>query len=302
MHAQNAYSFEQITAPYVELTGGTVCDHSQSEFHFVHDLDGETVWFYGLPFPLGGPKTMIIGSKGFLRVDNDSSAIYADALTTDLVPIDGSSDVRYEITGAAGDRVLKAQWRNWRLLNGPPTNFANCQIWYHQSTGVIELRYGPNSGSDLDYDGTNGPYCGIFYSPDDFLSIYEKLWLTGDALAPTLDSLPVINWSTLHNLPAPNTVYRFTPRFAVTGVEEPVSTIATPRVELFPNPASDQLTIASTDRPERILLMDIGGRTVRSTAGQEDRTVLDVSDLPPGTYSARVILPQRAVVWRWVKR
>jgi hypothetical protein len=261
MHAQNSYSFEQSVAPYMELPGGIVCDHSTSEYHFVHELDGETLWFYDVPFPMGGLKTMIVGSKGYLRVDNDSSAIFFDALTTDLLAIDDASDVRYEITGSAGERVLKAQWRNWRLENGPPDNFANCQIWYYQATGVIEMRYGPNSGSELVYDDTDGPFCGTFYGPDDFLSIYEKLWLTEDALAPTLDSLPIINWSTLFNLPAPNTVYRFTPRFTITGVE-PIADA--PALDARYDPSSHELFVRCEQGSavQHLRLTDALGRSI----------------------------------------
>lgn len=286
MHAQNSYSFEQTIAPYAELPGGIICDHGMSEFHFVHELDGETLWFYDVPFPMGGLKTIIIGSKGYVRVDNYSSAIFFDALTTDLLAIDGTSDVRYEITGSAGERVLKAQWRNWRLEDGPPDNFANCQIWYYQATGVIEMRYGPNSGSDLDYDGTDGPNCGIFYGPDDFLSIYEKLWLTEDALAPTLDSLPIINWSTLFNLPAPNTVYRFTPRFTITGVE-PIA--GAPALDARYDAAAHELVVRCEQGSpvQQLQLTDALGRRVGEwTLGAAEKRI-PLPGLRAGVYLLR---------------
>jgi hypothetical protein len=287
VHAQNSYTFELSTAPYTELAGGTVCDHSGSEFHFVHDLDGETLWFYGVPLPMGGLKTIIIGSKGYLRVDNDSSAIYIDALTTDLIPIDGTSDVRYTITGPAGDRLLKAQWRNWGLDNGPQDNFANWQIWYYQATGVLEMRYGPNSGSALDYDGTDGPYSGIFYGPDDFLSIYEKLWLTEDALAPTLDSLPVINWSTLYNLPAANTVYRFTPRFSMTGIQQIAETQA---LNARYDPAAQELIVRCDQRNEmqELQLTDALGRSCGAWPLRAVETRIPLPGLRTGVYLLRV--------------
>ncbi|MBK7269239.1 MAG: hypothetical protein IPI07_06930 [Flavobacteriales bacterium] len=287
VHAQNSYTFEQSTAAYTELPGGIVCDHSLSESHFVHDLDGETLWFYGVPFPMGGLKTIIIGSKGYLRVDNDSSAIYADALTTDLLPIDGTSDVRYEITGSAGERVLKAQWRNWRLENGPPDNFANWQIWYYQATGVIDMRYGPNSGGALDYDGTDGPFCGIFYGPDDFLSIYEKLWLTENALAPTLDSLPVINWSTLFNLPAANTVYRFTPRFTLTGLQHVAEA---PVLDARYDPAAQELIVRCDQGNVMgvLRLTDAVGRSFGEWSLRALETRIPLPDPRTGVYLLRI--------------
>ncbi|MBK7087095.1 MAG: hypothetical protein IPH53_21590 [Flavobacteriales bacterium] len=236
---------------------------------------------------MGGLKTIIIGSKGYLRVDNDSSAIYADALTTDLLPIDGTSDVRYEITGSAGERVLKAQWRNWRLENGPPDNFANWQIWYYQATGVIDMRYGPNSGGALDYDGTDGPFCGIFYGPDDFLSIYEKLWLTENALAPTLDSLPVINWSTLFNLPAANTVYRFTPRFTLTGLQHVAEA---PVLDARYDPAAQEMIVRCDQGNVMgvLRLTDAVGRSFGEWSLRALETRIPLPDPRTGVYLLRI--------------
>lgn len=284
LHAQNSYSFTQSSEPYTELVGGVACDFDGTDFHFVHDLDGENVRFYGLDFPLGGLKTLIVGRKAFVRVDNDSSAIHLDALTTDLEAIDGTSDITYTISGDLGERILKAQWRNWRLQDGPANNFANCQIWYHQATGVIEMRYGPNSGSAMDYNDETGPFCGIFYSPDNFLSIYEKLWLKNDALAPTLDSLPIANWTTLHNLPAANTVYRFTPRFNMTSVP----TVAAPQaLNARYAPDTRELTVmhSPSAAPDHLLLRDAAGRLCGQWRAQGSETRIVLPGMAAGVYT-----------------
>ncbi|HMQ75851.1 MAG TPA: hypothetical protein PKE21_03000 [Flavobacteriales bacterium] len=304
LQAQNSYSFEQGSEAYSDLVGGTPCDFSGTDFHFVHDLDGETLRFYGLDFTLGGLKTIIVGRKAFIRVDNDSSAIYLDALTPtgELEPVDGTSDITYQIIGAVGERILKAQWRNWRLENGPANTFANCQIWYHQSTGVIEMRYGPNSGSALDYDDQTGPNCGIFHAPDDFLSIHEKLWLKNDALAPTLDSLPIANWTTLHNLPAENTVYRFTPRFPLTSV----ATVAAPQA-LQVHYASDlrELTVlfGPGATPDLLVLRDAAGRLCGQWSAQGSGTRILLPDMAAGVYMLSASgAGQRATPFRFVVR
>lgn len=300
LQAQNSYSFEQASEPYVEIVGGTTCEFSGTDFHFVHDLDGETLRFYGLDFALGGLRTIIVGRKAFLRVDNDSSAIYLDALTTELEPVDGTSDVSYVISGDLGDRILKAQWRNWRLDDGPANNFASCQIWCHQATGVIEMRYGPNSGSAMDYDDATGPNCGIFYAPDDFLSIHEKLWLKNDALAPTLDSLPIANWTTLHNLPAANTVYRFTPRFTMTAVP---TVAAPPALNVRYAPGTRELIVLFDNdaAPGPLVLMDAAGRICGQWTTQRTETRIALPNIAAGVYTLCASgIGQWAVPFRFV--
>lgn len=299
LQAQNSYSFEQASEPYVEIVGGTPCQFNGTDFHFVQDLDGETLRLYGIDFPLSASATLIVGRKAFIRVDNDSSAIYLDALTTELEPVDGTSDVTYVISGNAGERIVKAQWRNWRLENGPPGNFTNCQIWYHQATGVIEMRYGPNSGSAMDYDDVTGPNCGIFHSPDDFLSIYEKLWLKNDALAPTLDSLPVINWTTLHNLPAANTVYRFTPRFTMTSVS-PVAALPALSVRYAPGTRELFVLFDPNAAPAQLVLVDPAGRMCGQWPTHRAETRIVLPDIAPGVYTLSALaMGQWAVPFRF---
>jgi|GEM_PF-2353539 len=61
-------------------------------------------------------------------------------------------------------------------------------------------------------------------------------------------------------------------------------------VTVYPNPASDQLSIRSDVRIEGYSVMDLTGRTVRSASAINDfNAVLNVSDLTEGVYIIRVI-------------
>jgi predicted nicotinamide N-methyase len=57
-------------------------------------------------------------------------------------------------------------------------------------------------------------------------------------------------------------------------------------LNVYPNPASDVLTIASSnDGATRVTITDMAGRTVQATTlNSARRTQLDVSMLPAGTY------------------
>ncbi len=60
-------------------------------------------------------------------------------------------------------------------------------------------------------------------------------------------------------------------------------------VTVYPNPASDQVSIRADVRIDSYSIMDLTGRTVRSASAINDfNAVLNVSDLNEGVYIIRV--------------
>lgn len=222
VHAQNSYSFSEHTVPYVELQDGSSmpCTFDANGFDQISELNGETFEIYNIPFTFGGSHTIHVGDYGFVRIDNDTSSIIIDGLFTFLAPFDASSSIRYSITGASGSKILTVQWKHQNLTSGPAGNFANWQIRLHQGTGVIEVHFGENSGETNVFSDPAGPNCGIFHAPDDFTMCYEKLWVEGDPMDLTLDSLPNFGFNVLTGFPLPDKLYRFTPRDLVNTVNE----------------------------------------------------------------------------------
>ncbi|MDX9751289.1 MAG: serine hydrolase [Flavobacteriales bacterium] len=75
-----------------------------------------------------------------------------------------------------------------------------------------------------------------------------------------------------------------------------------PGMRIFPNPAAHRLAIVLRDgRPGTITVQDITGRTVLTAPVGGERTVLDVSALPPGLCT--VVFRDGTVVWtaRFIK-
>lgn len=192
--AQNSYGFEQTTDTYAPLTGATVIQNPNFGSGDLHpiDLTGETFWFYKLPFTFGGKKTLNLQTNGNLRVDNDSSAIIIDVAFIFLDSIDNTSQIAYKIEGNSGAKIVKVEWKNLKVRTGQAGNFINIQAWLYQATGVIELRYGPssaNNASGFTESGANvGANVGIFYAPDNFSTLYEKLWLNKHPTSLVVDS------------------------------------------------------------------------------------------------------------------
>jgi hypothetical protein len=83
----------------------------------------------------------------------------------------------------------------------------------------------------------------------------------------------------------------------ITSVQSP--TISAPEVNVYPNPASDQLTISAPQMNGTLIISNALGRTVYSDqfSGQ---TTIPVSDLAPGIYLARISDEKQVVTREFV--
>ena len=299
--AQNDYSFEHTQQPYMELDQATFCDFNSDGDDPLPELNGETFVLYGLPWTGTSSHPITIGGHGFIRIETATELVILDGLFTNIVEIDSTSNVSYAITGEAGEKVLTAQWHNIRFVNGPEDSYLNYQIRLYQATGVVEVHMGPNSGSDMDYTDASGPNCGIFHSPWSFSGCYGKLWVEQDANNPTLDSLPNYDFDALHNLPAPNSVFRFVPRFNVSSV--PSWSLLSTALNARYDAASGHvfLQLRPDQLPGQLSIIDPAGRTLRKWPATASGMELAVADLPAGTYSLSYRSASTAIVWRFVR-
>ena len=66
-----SYSFSQLAAgpiSYSDLAESIpVNTFNANGAHVIAELEGETFWFYGIPFTFGGDKTIAMGDGGFTR-------------------------------------------------------------------------------------------------------------------------------------------------------------------------------------------------------------------------------------------
>ena len=302
LHAQNAYSFEHDQQPYTELIDAVYCDFNNDGDDPLTELNGETFILYDMSYTGTASYPITIGGHGFLRIENANRLVILDGLFTNILEVDSTSNVSYAIEGTSGALTLTVQWHNIRFATGPEDSYLNYQLRLYQATGIVEVHMGPNSGSEMVYTDASGPNCGVFHSPQNFSGCYGKLWVEQDANDPTLDSLANYDFDALHNLPAPNTVYRFVPRFTVAAVPEgsPFNTPLNARYD----PGSGQLLVELLPEQAagRLNLIDTAGRSLRSWAATSGSMRLFVADLPPGAYSLSYRSTSTASVWRFVHR
>ncbi|WP_317899832.1 T9SS type A sorting domain-containing protein [Aurantibacillus circumpalustris] len=291
--AQQTYLFSKTTGnAYSDLLNdNNVPAFNPAGLYNIMSFQGETFKFFDVPFTFGGLKTLAIGEAPFLRVDNDSSAIIIDVAFSYIDTIDATSRISYATNGTAGSKILKVQYKNFKLSYGQGGNFINTQIWYYQQTGVIELHYGPRSTNNASgFNTSNGPNIGIFYSPDNFGSCYEKLWCNGSPGNLSLDSAATLVFSAMSGVPDQGTVFKFTPKTTAT-----VSTVSVNELskangfELFPNPASTAVEIKGDFASARLDVYDLTGKIVKQISGIATNTIeINISDLPEGFYNVAI--------------
>jgi TRAP-type uncharacterized transport system substrate-binding protein len=69
-------------------------------------------------------------------------------------------------------------------------------------------------------------------------------------------------------------------------------------VQIYPNPTSNQLTIATDLAINEIKLIDITGKTIRSI--KQDTKVINVADLPSGIYFIQLITNEKVITKKLV--
>lgn len=291
LRSQIMYSFAKVTEPYSDLAGNdlrviTAFDPNTG-LHMIHELDGETFKIFGKDYTFGGTHTIAMGEYPFLRIDDDSTIILTDAIFTFLDSIDLTSRKSFIVEGNPGEYVLKLEYRNFHIKNGPVGNFISVQIWLHQKTGVIEIHFGPRSSSNSNaYTITNGPNSGIIYCPDDFSSCYSKIWCHGTPPNTSIDSSATLVFNCMGGIPAEGTVFRFIPRFM------PVSTVGILEEKnaevplLFPNPANETLFVKGNDL-KMISLFSPDGKMILEQEPEDSVTEICLNELPNGVYLLR---------------
>ncbi len=294
------YTFSEDTGIYSELVDETLIENPDFEndnFNAI-EIPGESIDFFGLDFNFGGITTYYFQTFGNLRIDNDSSAVIVDGIFADLDPIDDNTSISYRIEGESESLIIKVQWKNVAIANGDPNNFVNFQIWVYQYSGVIELRYGPQSDNNATgFTTDNGPYAGIFYSPDTFTSMYEKLWLSGQPDNLQEDGSPNFYFERLLGIPAEGAILRFTPTGISTGVGNEIST--SNELNIYPNPVQDVLNLGKHDyRVYGLRIVSMTGEEIHK-GKRLDR--IKVSNLSPGTYLLEISTEAGLIYEKFIK-
>lgn len=163
---------------------------------------------------LMGDSVLFDGSLLYLTEGGLPSTLNDEisAMEADIRPrSNGTAYIAHTTDGAAGNRIFKIEYHNMGFNDDTThADSASYQVWFHEN-GVIEFLYGPSSvrNSASWYDGETGPaaYLGSWDTINETV-----IGVGGNPNNPTVyDTWD--DYEALSSMPAPNTVYTFTPAF-----------------------------------------------------------------------------------------
>jgi hypothetical protein len=151
------YNFSQSNGTYTPLTSPTVLSSGAGM--------NDATFSYMLPFYFifnGVVENQIyISENGYVSFGaNDPGPIIvpimspvsgfgaASPFSTDLLGIDTASQLSYQLTGTAPNRVLTVQWTHMKSWSGSGQNF-NFQLKLYETSSVIEFVYGTVSTTTI---------------------------------------------------------------------------------------------------------------------------------------------------------
>ncbi|MFC7358140.1 T9SS type A sorting domain-containing protein [Jejudonia soesokkakensis] len=293
MSSQN-FNFSSFNEPYSNLTESTSLNNSEfwDDDEFIIPIDFEfsisTHTFntiYIVDWSVGGVLSSNASGNGilpiFIPIGQDIVSRFDSSAST--------SPLSYKTEGDAGSRILKIEWNNAGFFEDSTQNdFMNFQVWLYEGTNAIEYRYGPNeiNNPDESFEGLLGPNVGLFSSIDinnDMLVDYAYV-ISGDPLNPELTVYQPGDEYDGESLSAAipdGTVFRFE------AAELAINEFDLDSWALYPNPTTETIHI-KTDSPLMSLkVFSIDGKLVINTL--ENKTSLDVSHLPSGSYYIQLL-------------
>lgn len=274
------YNFSQTQSAYADLSNETVLTTSAPWTYasaFTVPI-GFTFNFMGSNF-----TTVYVEGSGFAYFDFNYYNL-ALPFTVKLKSKGSSgnnSPISYAITGSAPNRVCKIQWKN-AGFHYDTTSTINFQMWLYETSNIVEVHMGannvPNPSVVYQENGTDGPVIGVYEFNSPSNCTYSNC-ISGNPAAATVNN-PTGNinlfGTALTGTPVPNTVYIFDPN------PSSINEAAQSSFTVYPNPASDYVTIQSDNSVFECSLYSVSGVLMVQRKTTENR--LDVSNLPNGIY------------------
>ena len=292
------YTYTYATAPYTYLDANaattilasdgwddtTVVFNLPSGFDFKYHGVPVTQWrmdTYGGLYP--NDLDFTLEAPAIMGIQSD----YAD---------NGNSKISFAVSGNAGSRIAKIEYRNLGFYDGLATDTANFQIWLYEGIHKIEYHAGPSHTEPgfLDILGGGGNFVmtGLLFDIKESDKMLAQLVnykngantdtaLVLDPTDPTLDEVALMLYNT-QAYPVNGAVFIFNPK-PVTSVKEVVARIST----VSPNPATDKVTLRLKNIPPadaRVTVYTVTGQQVISSKVTATNTEIALDGLSKGVY------------------
>lgn len=324
-----SFNVQSQDAPYFFSHGNTAYMPLEKGISITNGVvwdDPEVVIPIGFDFPLFGEIITELDFTAGLGASlspppGSGSIAYIFTYDSDLIDRgfaedSSQSEIVYLVEGAPGSRILKIEWQNAGFYNelnenGTTNDFVNLQLWLYETSGIIEMHFGPRAIEDnaVVHDFMSGPLIGIIDEFNEGLTEFGTLYyLFGDPEDPAVESIETADEATtlfnnvLQGNPADGKWYRFDPLLVSTSGE---ATALAANIRLSPQPARDLLNIEYTD-PEGSgmwqvqLFTPLGQAAAPAQTASGPRTAVDLSALPAGLYVLKISVGKQQTVLKKV--
>lgn len=200
------YTFTKTTGTYQSLSGSIVLDSGANWNNKQYRISlGFSFNYMSHSF-----DSLTVATNGFLVFDDEQEYAFTAfkgmqcKKDTDNV----YSVLSYQLSGAAGARILKIEYKNCGLYPSYEEELFNYQVWFYEQSGKVEVHTGTHdyTGIPTIYEpmiGLINMNCGT--------GTFAFL-LDGNPSSPSAQALNSnANLISLTGLPAQGTVYTFTP-------------------------------------------------------------------------------------------
>jgi hypothetical protein len=200
------------------------------------------------------------------------------------------SPISYAVTGAAGSRIGKIEWKNagpHQITSTPPdpTHFVSCQLWLFEQDGRMEIHFGPSLTTPTTFQNNN-----IFVKT--FSGNGLSVTPTGDANSPsyTVEDCRIPCYNSITGTPALGMVYIFTPNSSSVTATRAGALLA---FSVYPIPARRHLTLDLQGAPATELrgqLLDTHGRVAHSFHLSRVQTAVPITVSLPALAAGLYVL------------
>lgn len=298
LHAQAAgvpYNYSYTTVPYTYLDNNAttvLASDGWDDTTVVLNLPaGFDFKYQGVPVTQWRMDTY--GGLYPNELDLGLEAPFITGIQSDYVD-NGNSKISLAVSGTAGSRIAKVEFRNVGFYDGTATDTANFQIWLYEGSSKIEYHTGPSNvqAGFLDpFTGLNYVVVGLLFDVNinDSVMVQAVNYKGGantdttlvvDPTNPDDSQFLTMLYDTAY--PVNGAVFAFTPQ-PVTSVKNLVARISA----VSPNPASDKVTLQLKNTPPadaEVSVYTLTGQKVLSRKVTGVNTEIALNTLSNGVY------------------
>ena len=249
-------------------------------------------------------NVQIIGLGSWLAFQAADTFNFLVPYFDDLADIENAnsanqSTISYTTEGAAGELILKVQWKDCGFYEeifdtGTSNNIVSFQLWLYEGSNNIEVRFGPSILPDSAVIHDFGaPVIGIMEGYSVNSDTFEDFWhLSGSVATPTMvasDASILYSYSVpgLDADPPAGQVYRFAT--VPTSIKVPTQNL---ELNVYPTVVTDQFFVEVNEKlfnkKTQISVVNNLGQVIYNNTITTVKERLDASSFPSGIYYVRI--------------